>query len=144
MNRNRRIKKSKFNVNNNGYNGEKDTFEIGIVNSDEKLVIDITNSDIVNNIEQFYEKFSNIHQRYKEDCQKVSDTTSNFQLTKKIVYDFSDSVENIWGEGSCIKLFGHRYPNPAQIEEFMEQLEPLVPKIINASNISKMRKENAK
>jgi hypothetical protein len=78
-------------------------------------------------------------QHLKAFCGKkqlsVKNIDAKFALMKKIVMDFSEAVEAIFGEGACIKLFGHKYPQVVQIAEFEEDFRPVAAAIISASGL---------
>lgn len=129
-----------------GFSVSKDgVIEIPIAESDDKLVVDTTDFAVTSALYDLFHKFGNIEQSYKEEYDKAFSTPDDeggidakFQLMKKIIYDFSDYVDQIFGEGACIKIFGHKYPQVVQISEFIEDFKPIAAAIIEASGITDM------
>lgn len=124
-----------------GFDITKGTLEVDIADSDDKLVVDVMDFGVTSALYELYHKFSNMEESYKEDYEQAFAEGDNavdakFRLMKHIVMDFSQSVEDIFGEGACIKIFGHKYPQVIQIAEFIEDFKPVAEAIINASGFS--------
>lgn len=122
-----------------GFDITKGVLEIDIANSDEKLTVDVMDFGVTSALYDLYHKFSNMQETYKEDYEVAFGEEKNidakFALMKKIVMDFSEAVEAIFGEGACTKLFGHKYPQVVQIAEFVEDFKPVAAAIISASGL---------
>lgn len=123
-----------------GFDISKGTLEVDIKDSDEKLVVDVMDFGVTDAIHDLYMKFNNLEESYKDEYEKafksgINDTEAKYQLMKKIIVDFSTAVDNIFGEGACIKLFGHKYPQLVQIAEFNEDFAPVALAIIQSSGI---------
>lgn len=130
-----------------GFDMTTGTLEIDIKGSDEKLEVDVMDFGVVSAIMEMVHKFSNPAESYKEDYEKAfksndSDGYAVFSFAKKIVMEFSDAVESIFGEGSCKKIFGHKYPQLIQIQEFIEDFTPISQAIIAASGMSEIIGDN--
>ena len=65
----------------------------------------------------------------------LSRWTTGLIATSTTNIDASEAVEAIFGEGACIKLFGHKYPQVVQIAEFVEDFRPVAAAIISASGL---------
>lgn len=122
-----------------GFDITTNTLNLPIADSDETITIDTQDMGVIFSIWDLINKFSNIEESYKEDYTKAfgaeADINSKFNFMKKVVTDFSDAVENIFGEGSCKKIFRHKYPNLVQISEFIEDFVPIAKAIIAANNV---------
>lgn len=115
----------------------KGNLKVNIKDSDEFLVVDLLDFDVTNAIFDMYNKFSNIEAAYKEEYNKAMQSNkleSKFMLLRHIVYDFSEMVDSIFGNGACVLLFGHKHPQLVQITEFIEDFGPIATEIMNATN----------
>ena len=123
-----------------GFDTTQDTLEVSVAGSDEKLVVDTFDMGVIFAIHDLVYNFADIETTYKEDYEKAfapnGDIEAKYQLMKKVVTDFSESVENIFGEDSAKKIFGHKYPHPVQISEFIEDFTPVAQAIFAAFNLS--------
>ena len=126
-----------------GFDITQGTLEINIKNSDEPLVVDVMDFGVTDAIYSMYKKFSNMEESYKEHYEKALSEDEDaidarYNLMKAIITDFSTAVEGIFGEGSCVKIFGHKYPQVVQIAEFIEDFKPVAIAIINASGVGEV------
>ena len=118
-----------------GFDITRGTLEVSIANSDEKLTVDVMDFEVTESIYNLVRNFSRLEETYKEDYDKAfnsgaEDIDSKFQLMKKVITDFSSAIEKIFGEDSCVKLFGHKYPMLVQINEFIEDFAPVATTIL--------------
>lgn len=126
-----------------GFDITQGTLEVNIKNSDEPLVVDVMDFGVTDAIYSLYKKFSNMEEAYKEHYEKafnedVNSVDAKYNLMKAIITDFSTAVEGIFGEGSCVKIFGHKYPQVVQIAEFIEDFKPIAIAIISASGVGEL------
>ena len=124
-----------------GFDITKGTLEVDIANSDEKLIVDVLDFGVTSALYDLYKKFSNMREAYKEDydaafAEGADNIDAKFNLMKKIIFDFSEAVDNIFGEDACMKIFGHRYPQVVQIAEFIEDFKPVASAIINSAGVA--------
>lgn len=129
-----------------GFDITKGTLKVDVAGSDDPLEVDVMDFAVTSALYELYEKFSNIEKSYEEDYKAAFSNEENvsarFNLMKKIIMDFSSSVDTIFGEGACLKIFGHRYPQIVQIAEFIEDFKPVAAAIINASGIVDINETN--
>lgn len=130
----------------NGFDITKGNLEVSIAGSDEKLVVDVMDFNVVDNIVQLYEKFSDMQKSYKEAYDAAfaegdDKIEAKFNLMRVIIHDFSDAVEQIFGEGSCVKIFGHKYPQIVQISEFISDFKQVAVAIIENSGMAEQLDE---
>lgn len=125
-----------------GFDITKGTLKVDVAGSDDQLEVDVMDFGVTSALYELYERFSNIEKSYEEDYKAAfsdeNNVSARFNLMKKIIMDFSSSVDTIFGEGACIKIFGHKYPQVVQIAEFIEDFKPVAAAIINASGISEI------
>lgn len=131
-----------------GFDITKGTLEVSIANSDEKLVVDVMDAGVMFAFHDMYHKFSHLEETYKDEYEKAfanndDSLDAKFMLMRKIITDFSEAVDNIFGEDSCKKLFGHKYPQLVQIKEFIEDFGPVARAIIASSGIDSLADESA-
>ena len=125
-----------------GFDITKGTLKVDVAGSDDQLEVDVMDFGVTSALYELYERFSNIEKSYEEDYKAAfsdeDNVSARFNLMKKIIMDFSSSVDTIFGEGACLKIFGHKYPQVIQIAEFIEDFKPVAAAIINASGISEI------
>lgn len=125
-----------------GFDITKGTLKVDVAGSDDPLEVDVMDFGVTSALYELYEKFSDIEKSYEDDYKAAfsgeDNVSARFNLMKKIIMDFSSSVDTIFGEGACLKIFGHKYPQIVQIAEFIEDFKPVAAAIINASGISEI------
>lgn len=128
-----------------GFDITNDTLEVNIINSEDTVKVDLLDFGVTEALYTMYTKFSDIEKYYKEDYDKAFGADGNvdarFELMKRVVHEFSDSVEAIFGEDSCKKIFGHKYPQIVQIAEFIEDFGPIAETIMSAIDVDSLRTE---
>lgn len=124
-----------------GFDATKGTLDVPIAGSNEKITVDVMDFEVVSSIMELIHKFSNVQEYYKEDYEKAFNTQDAdgyavFMFAKKLVTDFSEYTDKIFGEDACKKIFGHKYPQFVQIQEFIEDFTPVAQAIIAASGMN--------
>lgn len=130
-----------------GFDITKGTLEVSIANSDEKLVVDVMDADVMFSFHDMYMKFSHLEETYKDEYTAAfadnADPNGKILLMRKIIYDFSEAIDNIFGKDACEKIFGHKHPQLVQIKEFIEDFAPIAKAIIASSGVDSLAAESA-
>lgn len=115
-----------------GFNITSGVVDIPVGTDGTKLQFDTMNYDTIYYLSELVDKFSHIEETYADDFKKVEEADESrrqfatVKLYKKIITDFCEVVEHIFGEGSVVILFGNTAPMPQVIAEFLEDLAPIV------------------
>lgn len=110
----------------------KGTLDIPIGNGD-KVTLDLMSFDTIYYFSEMIEKFTDLQSAYGEDFTAIDSikdkSKRSFALVrvyKKIIDDFTYSVDKVFGVGATKRIFGNEAPMPQGIGEFMEDLSPIL------------------
>lgn len=114
-------------------NGE---IKIEVNDDGEYIAINLADQSFV---KRFYDMFMNIKKKYEEAQEKneaIADNDVVGQLDFKIEVSKSVMLEidNLFGEGTCKKVFGDIVPDMFAIKEFFEAITPIIQKFGNERN----------
>ena len=87
----------------------------------------IINIDDQNFISRFYgiiEKLEDV--KKKVNSHKSKDTRENLEFYIEQIKEIMVSIDELFGEESCRKIFGDIVPSPVLIADFFEQITPVV------------------
>lgn len=125
----------------NGIDVTRGTIEIPIGNNSENLTVDLMNYDTIYYLSEIADKFSNLEEYYKDDFDNIDSIENKsrksmalIKLYKKIIDDFTVSVDKIFGDDATKKIFGNNAPMPQAIAEFIEDLSPVLTAISTMMN----------
>lgn len=79
-----------------------------------------------------------------DDGSKINYDAANsvLDIREKISKEACENIDNIFGEGSCEKIFGNIVPDMYMIADFFEQITPLIEKYAKERNQSISKKYN--
>lgn len=124
-----------------GFDMTSGVLEVPIRGKEETLKIDMMDYNVIYNLVELSEKFSNIEEAYEEEFTHIDSikedmkkATALFKIYKVIIDDFVDYVDKTFGDGSAKLIFGGRAPMPQLIMEFLEDLTPIIQTAISIMN----------
>lgn len=94
--------------------------------------LDTMNYDTIYYLSELVDRFGHIEETYADEFKEIDSVNESrkqfatVKLYKKIITEFCETVEKIFGEGSVILLFGNTAPMPQAIAEFLEDLAPII------------------
>lgn len=105
------------------------------VNGEQKneLQLNLNDYDTFSALYNMYLMFTNIEETYKElfdeadsaptEMQRVTKTMAAY---KSIIADFTHAIDDLFGEGSSLKIFGVKTPMPSALVDFLDGLQPVL------------------
>ena len=87
------------------------------------------NTDDQNFIQKFYglvEKLEEIKQKVKNENLSGKSKHDSLEFIIEQIRDIMKSVDDLFGEDACRKIFGDVVPSPFLIAEFFEQMIPII------------------
>ena len=80
-----------------------------------------------------YLMFTNIEENYKELFDEADNAPTQMDKVKKtmqayqtIINDFTNAVDELFGEGASFKIFGVKTPMPSALVDFLDGLQPVL------------------
>lgn len=114
--------------------------EIGVNDKGESIFVDAENTLWV---QKFKNLINNLNEVSKELESVDTDSMSEdeqLELVIKTMRGLMANIDELFGEGACLKVFGDIVPTPTAVLDFFEQLTPIVEKYSN----NRIEKLNAK
>lgn len=114
--------------------------EIGVNDKGESIFVDAENTLWV---QKFKNLINNLNEVSKElesvDTESMSED-EQLELVIKTMRGLMANIDELFGKGACLKVFGDIVPTPTAVLDFFEQLTPIVEKYSN----NRIEKLNAK
>lgn len=111
----------------------KGTIDIPIRGGEDHVTLDLMNFDTIYYFSEMVEKFTDLQSAYGEDftaIDSIKDKSKKsfaiIRVYKKIIDDFTYSVDKVFGVGATKRIFGNEAPMPQGIGEFIEDLSPIL------------------
>ena len=77
--------------------------------------------------------FTNIEDNYKELFDEADNAPTQMDKVKKtmqayqtIINDFTNAIDELFGEGASFKIFGVKTPMPSALVDFLDGLQPVL------------------
>lgn len=119
----------------------KGTLDIPIIDSNEKITIDLLDFNTIYYLTELADKFSDIQSSYSESFDSIDAiedeskrSVALVRLYKKVIDDFTFYIDKVFGNGATIKIFGNSTPMPQTIGEFIEDLTPVLNAVSSLNN----------
>lgn len=111
----------------------KGTIDIPIRGGEDHVTLDLMSFDTIYYLSEMIEKFTDPQSAYGEDFTAIDSikdkskrTFATVRVYKKIIDDFTYSVDKIFGVGATKRIFDNEAPMPQGIAEFIEDLTPIL------------------
>lgn len=128
-----------------GFDISRGILDLPIKNSSETVTVDLMNFDTIYYLSEMSARFTNTRAFYKDDFAKIEDAPEDaksfltIRLYKKIITEFTDYVDKIFGEDATKRIFGNKAPMPQAIGEFIQSINPILealPAFMNDSSFA--------
>ena len=105
------------------------------VNGEQKdeLHLNLNDYNTFSALYNMYFMFTNIEENYKELFDEADNAPTQMDKVKKtmqayktIINDFTNSIDELFGEGASFKIFGVKTPMPSALVDFLDGLQPVL------------------
>ena len=105
------------------------------VNGEQKdeLHLNLNDYNTFSALYNMYLMFTNIEDNYKELFDEADNAPTQMDKVKKtmqayqtIINDFTNAVDELFGDGASFKIFGVKTPMPSALVDFLDGLQPVL------------------
>lgn len=105
------------------------------VNGEQKdeLHLNLNDYNTFSALYNMYLMFTNIEENYKELFDEADNAPTQMDKVKKtmqayqtIINDFTNAVDELFGDGASFKIFGVKTPMPSALVDFLDGLQPVL------------------
>ena len=99
----------------------------------DELHLNLNDYNTFSALYNMYLMFTNIEENYKELFDEANNAPTQMDKVKKtmqayqtIINDFTNAVDNLFGDGASFKIFGVKTPMPSALVDFLDGLQPVL------------------
>ena len=99
----------------------------------DELHLNLNDYNTFSALYNMYLMFTNIEENYKELFDEADNAPTQMDKVKKtmqayqtIINDFTNAVDNLFGDGASFKIFGVKTPMPSALVDFLDGLQPVL------------------
>ena len=105
------------------------------VNGEQKdeLQLNLNDYNTFSALYNMYLMFTNIEENYKELFDEADNAPTQMDRVKKtmkayqtIMNDFTNAIDELFGDGASFKIFGVKTPMPSALVDFLDGLQPVL------------------
>ena len=99
----------------------------------DELHLNLNDYNTFSALYNMYLMFTNIENAYKDLFDDADNAPTYMDKVKKtmqayqtIINDFTNAIDNLFGEGASFKIFGVKTPMPSALVDFLDGLQPVL------------------
>lgn len=99
----------------------------------DELNLNLNDYNTFSALYNMYLMFTNIEDTYKELFDEADNAPTQMEKVKKtmkayqtIINDFTNAIDELFGDGASFKIFGVKTPMPSALVDFLDGLQPVL------------------
>lgn len=108
--------------------------KIKVNDNDEYIEINLNDSELLENYTNMVQEISNysktevLNEEAEVNSDSIEETISSIKKSLSIHKKIAETVDKYIGEGTCVKVFGVKYPTADSVFEFLVEYQDLIEK----------------